>query len=121
MQTLNLELTPEKESTSYGAELIGPRLNCECPLSFQSRVEADLSGGLAVVTIFKATPKTSSTDLPPIEKQFHFSFSASLDAGVAQRIINPPIGIRSASWGVAKTHVATGLHRDITTTALAVT
>ena len=68
----------------------------------------------------KAAPKTSSADLPPIEKQFHFPFSASLKTGVAQRIINPPVGIRAASWGAAKTHVATGIHRDITTTALAV-
>ena len=62
----------------------------------------------------------SSTDLPPKEKLFHYPFSASLKAGVAQRNIDPPIGIRAASWGAAKSHVATGLHRDITTTALAV-
>lgn len=28
--------------------------------------------------------------------------SARLKAGVAQREINPPVGIRSASWGAAK-------------------
>jgi hypothetical protein len=59
----------------------------------------------------------SSTDLPPKEKLFHYPFSASLKAGVAQRNIDPPIGIRAASWGAATSHVATGLHRDITTTA----
>ena len=68
----------------------------------------------------RVLPKTSSTDLPPIEKQFHYPFSASLKAGVAQRNIDPPVGIRAASWGAAKSHVATGIHRDITTTALAV-
>ena len=68
----------------------------------------------------RVIPKTSSTDLPPKEKLFHYPFSASLKAGVAQRNIDPPIGIRAASWGAAKSHVATGLHRDITTTALAV-
>ena len=68
----------------------------------------------------RVIPKTSSTDLPPIEKQFHYPFSASLKAGVAQRNIDPPVGIRAASWGAAKSHVATGIHRDITTTALAV-
>jgi hypothetical protein len=41
-------------------------------------------------------------------------------AGVAQREINPPVGIRTASWGAAKRHVATGIHNQITTTALAV-
>jgi hypothetical protein len=49
----------------------------------------------------KAIPKLSSTDLPPIEKQLHYPFSASLKAGVAQRTINPPTGIRAASWGAA--------------------
>lgn len=43
-----------------------------------------------------------------------------LRAGVAQREINPPIGIRTASWGAAKRHVATGIHNAITTTAMAV-
>jgi hypothetical protein len=61
----------------------------------------------------------SSTDLPPHEKRFHFPFTASTKAGAAQRTINPPTGIRAASWGAAKSHVATGIHRDITTTALA--
>jgi hypothetical protein len=41
-------------------------------------------------------------------------------AGVAQREINPPVGIRTANWGAAKRHVATGIHNQITTTALAV-
>ena len=41
-------------------------------------------------------------------------------AGIAQREINPPIGIRTASWGAAKRHVATGIHNAITTTAMAV-
>ncbi|MDP1720841.1 MAG: neutral/alkaline non-lysosomal ceramidase N-terminal domain-containing protein [Candidatus Nanopelagicaceae bacterium] len=41
-------------------------------------------------------------------------------AGVVQREINPPIGIRTASWGAAKRHVATGIHNAITTTAMAV-
>ena len=68
----------------------------------------------------RVIPKTSSTDLPPSEKLFHYPFSASLKAGVAQRNIDPPIGIRAASWGAAKSHISTGLHRDITTTALAV-
>ena len=68
----------------------------------------------------RVSPKTSSTDLPPSEKLFHYPFSASLKAGVAQRNIDPPIGIRAASWGAATSHVATGLHRDITTTALAI-
>ena len=68
----------------------------------------------------RVIPNMSSTDLPPKEKLFHYPFSASLKAGVAQRNIDPPIGIRAASWGAAKSHVATGLHRDITTTALAV-
>ena len=46
--------------------------------------------------------------------------SARLKAGVAQREINPPVGIRSASWGAAKVHVATGIHNKISTTAMAV-
>lgn len=41
-------------------------------------------------------------------------------AGIAQREINPPIGIRTASWGAAKRHIATGIHNAITTTAMAV-
>jgi hypothetical protein len=41
-------------------------------------------------------------------------------AGIARRQINPPLGIRTASWGAAKVHVSTGIHNQITTTALAV-
>ena len=41
-------------------------------------------------------------------------------AGISQREINPPIGIRTASWGAAKRHVSTGVHHAITTTAMAV-
>jgi hypothetical protein len=41
-------------------------------------------------------------------------------AGLSQQEINPPIGIRTASWGAAKRHVSTGVHNAITTTALAV-
>jgi len=57
---------------------------------------------------------------PPKVKSVHAPFSAMFTAGVAQRVINPPVGIRSASWGAAKIHVATGIHNNITTTALAV-
>ena len=57
---------------------------------------------------------------PPKAKSVHLPFAASLTAGMAQRIINPPIGIRAASWGAAKIHVATGIHNNITTTAMAV-
>ncbi len=64
--------------------------------------------------------QTSSSDLPPLEKQLWHPMSAALKVGVAQRTINPPIGIRAASWGAAKSSVATGIHRDITTTAMAV-
>ena len=56
-------------------------------------------------------PKAQSIDIP---------FSANLLAGFSQRVINPPIGIRAASWGAAKIHVATGIHNNITTTAVAV-
>ncbi len=57
---------------------------------------------------------------PPKAKSVHAPFAAALTAGMAQRTINPPIGIRAASWGAAKIHVATGLHNNITTTAMAV-
>lgn len=46
--------------------------------------------------------------------------SARLKAGIAQRIINPPIGIRTAGWGAAKVFTATGIHNKISTTALAI-
>jgi hypothetical protein len=46
--------------------------------------------------------------------------STRIRAGVVQREINPPIGIRTASWGAAKRHIATGIHNQITTTAMAV-
>jgi len=57
---------------------------------------------------------------PPPAKQNHTPFGAALQAGMAQRLINPPIGIRAASWGAAKVHTATGIHKGITTTAMAV-
>lgn len=57
---------------------------------------------------------------PPKAKSVLAPFSATLTAGFAQRVINPPVGIRAASWGAAKIHVATGIHNNITTTALAV-
>jgi len=41
-------------------------------------------------------------------------------AGVSQKDINPPIGIRTANWGAAKKHVSTGVHNAITTTAMVV-
>ena len=46
--------------------------------------------------------------------------SARVFAGIAQREIDPPIGMRSASWGAAKVHVVTGIHSHITTTAMSV-
>ncbi len=57
---------------------------------------------------------------PPKEISFIKPYTAGLISGVAQRTINPPIGIRAASWGAAKIHVATGIHNNITTTAVAV-
>ena len=57
---------------------------------------------------------------PPKAKSVHTPFAAALTAGMAQRVINPPVGIRAASWGAAKIHVATGIHNNITTTAMAV-
>ena len=57
---------------------------------------------------------------PPKAKSVHAPFAAELTAGMAQRTINPPVGIRAASWGAAKIHVATGIHNNITTTAMAV-
>jgi hypothetical protein len=46
--------------------------------------------------------------------------SAFLKAGLSRRDINPPLGIRTSSWGASKSHVSTGLHNRITTTALVV-
>ncbi|MBC7464101.1 MAG: neutral/alkaline non-lysosomal ceramidase N-terminal domain-containing protein [Actinobacteria bacterium] len=63
-----------------------------------------------------ASPKS---DLRP-DKTIWAPQSARLTAGVAQRVIDPPIGIRSASWGAAKLHVVTGIHNHITTTAMVV-
>jgi hypothetical protein len=63
-----------------------------------------------------ASPKS---DLRP-ENTLWSPPSAQLVAGFAQRTIDPPIGIRSASWGAAKLHVVTGIHNHITTTAMAV-
>ena len=40
-------------------------------------------------------------------------------AGIARREINPPVGIRTANWGAATHQVSTGIHNQITTTALA--
>lgn len=61
------------------------------------------------------------TELKPAKfKSNHFPFAAELTAGIAQRKIDPPIGIRAASWGAAKIHISTGAHNNITTTALAV-
>lgn len=63
----------------------------------------------------------SKSELKPSKsKSNHFPFAAELVAGMAQRKINPPIGIRAASWGAAKIHISTGAHNDITTTAMAV-
>ena len=60
-------------------------------------------------------------DLQPSKvKSLHVPFSAALIAGVAQRLINPPVGIRADSWGAAKLRVATGIHNNITTTAMVV-
>jgi hypothetical protein len=39
--------------------------------------------------------------------------------GVARRDITPPIGIYNRNWGAATTEVATGIHRPLTLTALA--
>lgn len=57
---------------------------------------------------------------PPKVKAVHSPFSTALTVGIAQRVINPPIGIRAVSWGAAKIQVATGIHNNITTTAMAI-
>lgn len=62
---------------------------------------------------------SSAKDLHPA-KAVWAPPSAFLKVGFAQRDINPPVGIRTASWGAAKRHVAAGIHNRITTTALAV-
>ena len=59
------------------------------------------------------------SDLRP-DKTLWTPPSTRIVAGFAQREIDPPIGIRSASWGAAKAHVVTGIHNHITTTAMAV-
>lgn len=47
----------------------------------------------------------------------HDGFSGYI--GVARRDITPPVGIYNRSWGAATTDVATGIHRPLTCTALA--
>lgn len=44
----------------------------------------------------------------------------SLFAGMARADITPPVGIRAHNWGASRTEVATGVHRPLTATALAV-
>lgn len=45
---------------------------------------------------------------------------SSLRIGVAQVDITPPIGVRAHNWGASRTGIATGVHRALTATALAV-
>ncbi|BCX03714.1 MAG: alkaline ceramidase [Candidatus Roseilinea sp.] len=47
----------------------------------------------------------------------HSSFASLI--GVARRDITPPIGIYNRNWGAATGEVATGIHRPLTLTALA--
>jgi hypothetical protein len=63
---------------------------------------------------------TQSDFQPSRVNSEHTPFATSLIAGIAQRKINPPIGIRTANWGLAKINVATGIHNSITATAMAV-
>lgn len=62
---------------------------------------------------------TIDSQLPKIKLE-HIPFSASITAGIAQRKINPPLGIRTANWGAGKINIATGIHNNITATAMAV-
>ena len=45
--------------------------------------------------------------------------AADIEAGVARRIIDPPVGIRARNWGPADWNASEGQHRHMTLTAIA--
>lgn len=44
--------------------------------------------------------------------------SSQIKAGMVQRKISPPLGIRTGNWGAARSQVSDGFHKEITTTVL---
>jgi hypothetical protein len=45
---------------------------------------------------------------------------SALRIGIAQIDITPPVGVRAHNWGASRTSIATGVHRPLTATALAI-
>jgi hypothetical protein len=45
--------------------------------------------------------------------------STRIQAGMVQRKIRPPLGVRTGNWGAARSQISDGFHNEITTTVLA--